>query len=801
MKSNVEYKMTAQALCDYVSICNLRDKRRGIADLVDIDQINRWGLSLRGRIDYTTMYHINPFSDFPHIFSPLLSDFSKFLSYEGDIIIRLLEVTCGKMSLCGGAILHHMIQQGGGHPNDYDFFFHCDDIEQADNMLKLCMEIIEEHYEKEPHMKHTRYSRSQYVQTVTLYNGLKLQFIRRNYQHISQILLGFDLPCCQYGYNLVDGFFATIPGALAYATYMYPLDLTQRSLSFGFRIEKYLQKGFKVLLPGLNKLDARLETPDGILQLSNFIHEARGYGDFREVRERYSVSFQLHNNQEIYSNPDFNGDRPLTSDYEGNRRLNWYYLAIGKDYNVTFYSNDWKELYNLSEDKIRDSIFRRTGLDKIINVNDISLTTGTLFLGEQLLEFYSLISNRKYKEALNLWNLRIERFKDRAFAIYREINSLENAWRYKNPGGQDFGKFNPILTNPREWYGPDYKPVIVGIDNDRFSAFANVCRNTGLSIPLEIFKILCYYWLVAEATDAKNKLFHIGAEISKENIARRIYEPGAYDQNGIIPGLPGLTGVPMWPTLPPHHPFNLPPVQQYLQASTLINSTLQWQPGLPICPIPSNPKQQHLPNNIPFPKSNNNYESVYQLPSVTFPSITNDKAVIKSPSSHLPPSPIIDVNLKPNNTHFQPINTSHKQQLPTISKEQLESLGALPQNNKPLELVRPSLLPSNTSSKLSSISNAKPLGLVMPNLQSSTISNNKSMGLIMPNLQPSTANSKLHQVSAVNNVNNNVNNNVQILPSNQQPSVNNIIPKVSTIIPRNDDNSKLLPRITNLNNK
>ena len=559
----MDYIPSAQELCEYVGLCNLIDKRRGRAHLVNLDDINRWGLSLRGRVDYSNIYHAHcsRWGRSREVFSktfyaPILNDFSKLSRHHSDLIHKLFEVTNGKMSLCGGAILNHIMRDPINiyyqNPNDYDFFFHCNNVQEADSMLKLCMETIAEYFDNDPHKRFIRYSRSEGVQTVT-FNDFKLQFIRRNYQDISQVVLGFDLPCCQYGYNLIDGFFATIPGAMAFATGWFALDLTQRSLSFGHRLLKYLSRGFAVLLPGINPgdIEAQLETPDG-----------------RFISVGNKLTFELLNNHHHYTNPDHNGDLPLDSDYEGRCKLNWYYLATHKYGNVTFYTNNWPDLYDMDSKDIYDSIFRRTDFDKVKNIKDITISKAALFLQEKIVDFSLAMSQRKVKLALSMWEDKITEYHTKAVEIYNNINNPENSWRYKNPGGQDFGKLNPLITNPREWYGDNYKPVIIGISDYRFTAFKEVCMKTGFQIPTEIFKILCDWWLVAEDTNAKNKLFSIFsntplkispvptikgthqdprhyAQFNNEDLPTPIYnnDPSLYQERGAIPSLSSILRV------------------------------------------------------------------------------------------------------------------------------------------------------------------------------------------------------------------------------------------------------------------
>jgi hypothetical protein len=494
-------------ICNYVSLCNFFEKKQGRATLINSHQVNAWGAKLRG-INYKDMHHISGGKELTQEkYIPIPDDFKIGFYDTRGIIDKLFEVTKGKMSLCGGAVLAQMIRNGDV-PNDYDFFFHCDSVEEADDLLKLCMKTIADYLTENfddyfsniedlewPEWNGTtRYSRSQGAQTVSIHpqdfdRAIKLQFIRRNYQHKDQILLGFDLPCCQYGFNTHDGFFTTIAGGMAYALGMFPLDLTQRSLSFGFRLRKYLEKGFVVLLPGLDHLDGQeLVTPDGSLWRNSDKH----------------LTF-VSKSRPQYWMPEVDGKEPRASDYDGNPNVNWFYIACDKIHNVTFYADTWQELYDIPETQIREQLFKRTKYP-MMDIKTLYLFTPMIkFLGDSISEF---IETRDYNQVLaqEIWDSRITYFQDRAVEIYKFINQPENAWRHKNPCGQDFGKFNPLITNPRDWYGPSYKPVTVGITSDRIQAFRSYLGNM---FPEDILNLLCYWWLIAEVQDAKDYLFHI----------------------------------------------------------------------------------------------------------------------------------------------------------------------------------------------------------------------------------------------------------------------------------------------------
>ena len=61
------------------------------------------------------------------------------------IIVELLNLAEGKLSLCGGAVLDIITDC---RPRDFDLFFHCASIEEADNILMKCLLHLEDKYKQ-----------------------------------------------------------------------------------------------------------------------------------------------------------------------------------------------------------------------------------------------------------------------------------------------------------------------------------------------------------------------------------------------------------------------------------------------------------------------------------------------------------------------------------------------------------------------------------------------------------------------------------------------------------------------------
>lgn len=462
-------------LINDVFLVNYWDKKRGNAELIGSDKINEWIKILRG-FDYKHQIAHTQYSK-GHDMDPIPSneELLEIITEKFPLIVELLTLAGGKMSLCGGAILA-LITGHSYFINDFDFFFHTEgSIEEIDNILIQCREILI------PHTKNFR--RSLGVETF-ISDRMKIQFIKRIYKSRDQVLLGFDLAGCRFGWNPFDGFFSTYCGGIAYALQAFPVDLTQRSFSHGHRLEKYSFK-FNILLPGFPKKQEYLTTPDGEFIIHNRYH----------CKCKSSLHFDFRAN---YTND--------CSDYDPSCNNNFYALVSDKLHNITFESENFEDINNLTDECVRQSFekswFLRHKKENFkINHGDLPLVKE--FMGSLWREFsLAYYTESDYKGASKIWKQAIDNGVETCKRV--ATSTKEYPWKYKNPGSQSFGKHNPIIADPREWYGPDYRPIIVGISNERYHSLLD-----SIDVPHEIIRIICNYWLWAEANDARTRLNNI----------------------------------------------------------------------------------------------------------------------------------------------------------------------------------------------------------------------------------------------------------------------------------------------------
>ena len=480
----MSYKDTMK-LIDDIFICNYWDKKRGNATLINGDQISKWIDHFKNvNFEMPTTKRLNSYH---------YDDERKVNIYNIPITIKngysiideILLLGKGKISLCGGALIS-LIDDGINNNGDWDLFFHCETVSEADDLLNSCLKLLEN---KKPFNNVSHY-KNQRVHTVD-YGRIKIQFIKRIYKSKDQVLLGFDLAPCRIGYNHVDGLFATICGGLSIAMKHFPLDTTQRSMSFGYRLSKYINKGFNVMYPGLPpNFNGFIKTPDGQLEGRNDI-------------------LRFHNKSTI------------ESDYEGNEgdHMNWFYI-LSEKYHLLTFEGDIDEITELSNDFVRNSIIS----NRIFEVNSgcidtLNVKTNKLFLGEKYKEFITaVVIEEDDNKGCQIWRERVEWYVQKGIEIAKSLK--ENYWKTKNPGDQSFGKFNPILEHPKMWYGDNYQSVEAGIKTARYVTLVSCLKNI---FPEDIIHVICDQWLEAEVNLARNHLFSLDNSIDNSVSSKQSY--------------------------------------------------------------------------------------------------------------------------------------------------------------------------------------------------------------------------------------------------------------------------------------
>jgi hypothetical protein len=415
------------------------------------------------------------------------------------IICGILYRGNGKISLCGGSIVD-ILQ--GNIPKDWDFFFHSVATEEADRILNNCLQYIKDNNDITSTVPMC-YKISQAVLTVEFtckhtHTFYKIQFIKRIYENKDHVLMGFDLAPCRMGFNLNDGFFATVCGGLSFALRAFPLEPKNLSSYHKYRLLKYLNKGFSILLPGLEKNFSyiALATPHGIIERYNGINikdflTGKVTDEFFKFREEIA-------------------DEIL---YDSKCSDNILAINRGMYQALTFKVFDLEDINRFSDRTITDCV-NQNGIfgDLPRNMSDLDNKNVKEFLGDKAEDFVVAFYAKKDKETYKrIWKERCFYYLDKA----KECAELckKNPWKYENIKDPLFGRFAECLNDPRKWYGEHYQPIVVGISNERLQALIDCCKNINyMNIPKETFKIICDYWLEGEVQSARKRLKSMSIE-------------------------------------------------------------------------------------------------------------------------------------------------------------------------------------------------------------------------------------------------------------------------------------------------
>ena len=382
---------------------------------------------------------------------------------QSDLLItNLINLCKGHLFLCGGAIVSVLLQK---EINDYDFFFVCDTVEEADHYLRICLEFIDSSFKDNLN----KYISNPNVITIKS-NRDVFQFIRRLYTSPNQILDGFDLPACKFGYGYLTqnsskcDIFTNIEGGLSIITMSFPINCNQITTSHSSRIDKYNNKGFNILLPGVCDSVSQLNSMDIYFQRNT------GYGFSSNI-------WYIHYNGGIVSDYD-----PKLTKFPINTIMN-------KPYMVRYHSPDAISLMDVTCDAvINKTCDVRMNKDQI---NKFSKNYAKYIMGDRYKEWaMAMFIDDDDEKREEIWDLRILDIK--SILKQSAIKTKHCKWKVKNPGDQFFGKVNPLKVTPKDFYGGgEYIPFNVGISDDIYVVVVQWLRL--YAVPQDLIELIFMY--------------------------------------------------------------------------------------------------------------------------------------------------------------------------------------------------------------------------------------------------------------------------------------------------------------------
>jgi len=394
----------------------------------------------------------------------------------------------------------------------------------------------------------------------------KYQFIHRIYPSIDQIIGGFDLGPCMVAFVSKGNDFelyATELGAWSIINKALIVDTTRRSTSFESRIYKYSKQECLVILPGVNPQNLLSLFSDDYAEKVSLLQNTLKQMGFEAnnilsksvkamIKEpfnkivvnylsivhrrsnNYDLNIESHHIQKLsdYDDsscwssflPKNNNTKLRTLDLEFVSSITILHDNVALDnlrsmiesnlkypnvyLNIGLYNEQVQNLIN----GLNGSYTNWNGIGSILEVGRTKLIR---LFAERANEVYYLLSGdethlpieeRKHLQKLvtkiiEIRNFMIDRMQANAIKAHKELQGIK--WITQNPGRQWTSSINPIITDPRDWYGKSYVSFRTGIPVNvetilrllikRKSVFTIINKDMFNIILLKLAKTLCNY--------------------------------------------------------------------------------------------------------------------------------------------------------------------------------------------------------------------------------------------------------------------------------------------------------------------
>lgn len=446
---------------------------------------------------------------------------------------ELLQKFTGHVVACGGAVFRSLLGDTlriGRGTSDVDLFFYDLTVEEANEMR---MEIIEFLGSK---WKNITVMRNEFTTTIYARKGDQkyiYQLIHRIYPDISAILGGFDLSASMIAYD-GEELYATPLGTWSIKNQAIIVDMSRRSTSFETRLCKYYDIGFTIIFPGLLQ-----ETVDQLV-----INPYRKSLQTEELRDKIDQLASEYNMSVINLEFTKNSTHNIFNDYQKaenilpylniNDGCNYLRDYNGIDYDESYgkyvkigilpYRKDEERFINKISDYAHSIDNRFNGRTNATRMRLGNLATVVSVIQNQQVDRKLLIEEcnnprllfnedeiEDYRRRAKLWkkhhhndkyiseryfgknNIKtmIEIMKKNYETCYKNLIGIR--WITKNPGRQWTASINPIMEDPRQWYGHHYLPVVTGIPSDVETTLRLIYKYNLSFLPKEIFDhiLLC----------------------------------------------------------------------------------------------------------------------------------------------------------------------------------------------------------------------------------------------------------------------------------------------------------------------
>ena len=287
----------------------------------------------------------------------------------------------------------------------------------------------------------------------------KIQIIFRLYTSISEILHGFDLGSSAVGYDGENVYFTSL-GKFCHEFSCNIIDTTRRSTTYEYRLDKYFNRGFNIVLPRLDVSKLRTSyfkySTIEICELPYFVF---GYSNIignKIIIERFYNTFG--------KTSDYNLEpMDITNIYYHSLNINIINLIKDVDYFYYVSSNITMDNIDiLSKPPVLNKGTITTFYDKIrkkLNKKKIDVNLlNQYFTVETTKNIVGSIFNKKIDTKQYLDDL-VERQRNYAIKKLKKLLNQDHSkikWITDNPGTQLTSSFNPIIEDENNWYGKTY---------------------------------------------------------------------------------------------------------------------------------------------------------------------------------------------------------------------------------------------------------------------------------------------------------------------------------------------------------
>jgi hypothetical protein len=483
-----------------------------------------------------------------------LKQFRDNISISYPMINEILSKFHGHIVACGGSISNIItdVKMVNNKPIDIYIFFYDLNIEQANQMRIDIIEMIIDKSVKavRNYRNFAKYcvERNEYVTSVCIYLNdqtnevIEYQLIHRIYPDISSIIGGFDIGVCMVAYDGQE-VYSTPLGMWSIINRSIIVDTKRRSTSYEHRLVKYYRRGYRIIFPGLDNyinnrfvLGSASETKEELKLKIEKLIEMCGY-TISDLDSIINKCEQRHNkyisDQNLIVKEAYNKKYLDLTKYSG---LTQKSLNNMSDYGRYYRNILFRGIYNANVTKLRFG-----NLNSVVSIlSDINgdikqkllddIDNPTIGLNNNTISHYLIKAhNARYYNDRKNWNWEnIDYYRilacfgsytnivikirdtdeylvyvDKMIEIMKENNKIcierlkGIKWITENPGRQWTASINPIVADPREWYGDKYIPVQTGIPVEiesclRLSMLPGT--NSILSyLPKEIFERVLFY--------------------------------------------------------------------------------------------------------------------------------------------------------------------------------------------------------------------------------------------------------------------------------------------------------------------